>query len=57
MVYTFFDKKSALFSDKSVSGSGVNIPLEYKEQLAEELHKPVVKKLKKKVYSGFKDNK
>ena len=57
MVYTFFDKKSALLSDKSVSGSGVNIPLEYKEQLAEELHKPVVKKLKKKVYSGFKDNK
>ena len=26
MVYKFFDKKSALLPDKSVSGSGVNIP-------------------------------
>ena len=37
MVYNFFDKKS----DKSVSGSGVNIPLEFNEQLAEELQKPI----------------
>ena len=49
MVYTFFDKKS--------TGSGVNIPSEFNEQLAEELHKPIIRKLKKrKVYSGFKDN-
>ena len=33
MVYKFFDKKS--------KGSGVNIPLEFNEQLAEELHKPI----------------
>ena len=26
MIYKFFDKKSALLPDKSVSGSGVNIP-------------------------------
>ena len=26
------------------------------EQLAEELHKPIIRKLKKKVYSAFKDN-
>ena len=38
MVYKFFDKKSALLPDKSVSGSGVNIPLEFYKQLAEELH-------------------
>ena len=44
MVYTFFDKTSALLPDKSVSGSGVNIPLECNEQLAEELHKPIIKK-------------
>ena len=42
MVYKFFDKKSASLTDKSVSGSGVNIPLEFNEQLAEELHKPVI---------------
>ena len=42
IVYKFFDKKSASLTDKSVSGSGVNIPLEFNEQLAEELHKPVI---------------
>ena len=57
MVDTFFDKKSASLTDKSVSGSGVNIPLEFNEQLAKELHKPIIKEFKKiKVYSGFKDN-
>ena len=57
MVDTFFDKKSASLTDKSVSGSGVNIPLEFNEQLAKELHKPFIKEFKKrKVYSGFKDN-
>ena len=49
MVYKLFDKKS--------KGGGVNIPLEFNEQLAEELHKPIIRKFKKrKVYSGFKDN-
>ena len=44
----FFDKKSA--------GSGINIPLEFNEQLAKELHKPITRKFKKrKVYSGFRD--
>ena len=33
MVYKFFDKKS--------TGSGINIPLEFNEQLANELHKPI----------------
>ena len=47
MVYKFFDKKTA--------GSGVkSIP--QNEQLAEELHKPIIKKFKKrKVYSIFKN--
>ena len=47
MVYKFFDKKSM--------GSGVakSSPL----ILADELHKPVIKKInKRKVYSQFKDN-
>ena len=57
MVYKCFDKKSASLSDKSELGSGVNIPLEFNEQLAKELHKPIIRKFKKrKVYSGFKDN-
>ena len=34
-----------------------NIPLEFNEQLAEELHKPIVTSFKKRtVYSRFKDN-
>ena len=34
MVYKFFDKKCASLPDQSVSVSGVNIPLEFNEQLA-----------------------
>ena len=57
MFYKFFDKKSTLLTDKSVSGSGVNVPLEFNKLLAKELHKPIIRKFKKrKVYSGFKDN-
>ena len=47
MVYKFFDKKS--------KGSGITNESNY--QLANELHKPIIKKFKKrKVYSPFKDN-
>ena len=47
MVYKLFDKK--------FSGSG--IANEPNCQLANELHKPVMRKLKKrKVYSSFRDN-
>ena len=50
MVYEFFDKKSALL-DKS-KGSGITNEPNY--QLANELHKPVIKKFKKrKAYSSF----
>ena len=50
MVYKFFDKKSA--------GSGVNTKLARQNQrLAEELHKPIIKKFEKRgVHAGFKDN-
>ena len=44
MVYKIFDKKTR---------SGVNV----NEQLAEQLHKPVIKKIKRrKVYPRFKNN-
>ena len=47
MVYKFFDKKS--------KGSGITNEFNY--QLANELHKTIIKKLKKrKVSSSFKDN-
>ena len=49
MVYKFVDKKS--------KGGNINIPLDFNEQLAEELHKPIIRNFKKRtVYSGFKDN-
>ena len=48
MVYKFFDK---------TLGSGANNDIEQNQQLAEELHKPIIRKFKKgRVYSSFKDN-
>ena len=41
----FFEKKSVSLTDKSVSGSRVNIPLDFNEQLAKELHKPIIRKI------------
>ena len=44
MVYKFFDKKT---------GSGIRV----NGQLAEELHKPLIKKFKRRqVYARFKNN-
>ena len=52
MVYKFFDKKYASLTDKSVSGSDVNIEVKHDEQLAEELHKRIIRNFKKRtVYS------
>ena len=52
MVYKFFDIKT--------KGSGVtlaNKSIPQNEQLAEELHKPIIRKCKRReVYSAFKDN-
>ena len=49
MVYKSFDKKS--------KGSGIKNEIKENQQLANELHKPSIKKFKKrKVYSSFKDN-
>ena len=48
MIYKFFDKKS---QESGLANNKENI------QLADELHKPIIRKLKKrKVYSSFKDN-
>ena len=49
IVYKFFDKKS--------KGTGIKNEIKENEQLANELHKPIIGKFKKrKVYSSFKDN-
>ena len=42
MVYNFFDKK--------LTGSGVNIQLKHNEQLAKELHKPIIRNFKKEQF-------
>ena len=48
MVYNYFDKKS---QGKRLANNKENV------QLANELHKPIIKKFnKRKVYSSFKDN-
>ena len=54
MVYKFFDKKSASLDKSKGRGVATNEP---NYQLANELHKPIIIKFKKrKVYSYFKDN-
>ena len=60
MAYKFFDSKVASPDKKSVGSSAKRINTKItpqNEQLAEELHKPIIIKFKKrKVYSAFKDN-
>ena len=48
MVYQCFDKMS--------KGSDVKIEVKHNEQLAEELHKPIIRSLNKTVYLRFKGN-
>ena len=49
IVYKFFDKKS--------KGAGIKNKIKENQQLADELHKPIIRKFKKrKVWSSFKDN-
>ena len=53
MVYKFFDKKS-----KGSGAKQVNIKLTpQNQQLAEELHKSIIRKFgKRKIHASFKDN-
>ena len=55
MVYNFLIKKTAGSGVTTLANKSIkSIP--QNEQLAEELHKPIIRKLKKRVYSQFKDN-
>ena len=65
MVYNFFEKKFALLErsgtlsprDKYASGGAIKNEIISNKELAEELHKPIIRKFKKrKVYSSFIDN-
>ena len=52
MVYKVFDKKT-----KGSGATLANKSIPQNKQLAEELHKPIIRKFKKEnVYSAFKDN-
>ena len=52
MIYNFFDTKASS-PDRKTVGSGINENI----KLANELHKPIIRKFnKRKVYSSFKDN-
>ena len=49
MVYKFFNSKS--------KGAGIKNEIKENQQLANESHKPIIRKFKKrKLYSSFKDN-
>ena len=60
MVYKFFDSKVASPDKKSVGSGAKHVNTKVapqNEQLADELHKPIIRKFKnRKVYSAFKDN-
>ena len=44
MVYKFFDKKSTSVADKYDAGNSIKIETTQNQQLAEELHKPIISK-------------
>ena len=57
MVYQFFDKKSSVMPTNKFTGSNIKNENMSDQQLAEELHKPIIRKLqKRKVHSPFIDN-
>ena len=57
MVYKFFDSKVASPDKKSTARTGSGFKKPSSSILADELHKPIIRKFnKRKVYSQFKDN-
>ena len=51
IVYNFFDKKFASLADKSATRSGIKNKKVSKKELAEELHKPLIKNSRKEKYT------
>ena len=57
MVYKFIDKKAKGKGAITLGNKSAIKSIPQNEQLAEELHKPIIRNFKKtKVYSAFKDN-
>ena len=57
MVYKFFDKKNKVSGVTTHANKSAIKSLFQNEQLAEELHKRIIRNFKKrKMYSEFKDN-
>ena len=58
VVYKVFDKKFSSLADKSLAaGSGFKSAIKQNGKLAEELHKPAIRKFRNcQLYSSFKDN-
>ena len=57
MVYKFFDSNVVSPDKKSVGSGEKHVNIKITPQLAEELHKPIIRIfIKRKVYSTFKDN-
>ena len=57
MVYKCFDKKTKGSGVTMLANKSAIKSIPQNEQLAQELHKPIIRKFKKrKVYSAFKDN-
>ena len=51
MVFKVFDKKSTSLADKSASGSGIINKNISNKELAEKLHKPIIRKFNKENYT------
>ena len=57
MVYRFFDKKTKDSGVTTLANKSAIKSIPQNEQLADELHKPIIRKFRKrKIYSAFKDN-
>ena len=57
IVYKFFDKKTKGSGVTTLANKSATKSTPQNEQLAEEIHKPIIRKFRKrKVYSAFKDN-
>ena len=53
MVYKFFDKNTTSLTCRSAAGSAVKDEIMQNKELAEELHKPIIRKLKTKSTNLF----
>ena len=50
MVYNIFDKKNSATRANKFAGSGIKNDIISNKELADELHKPIIRKLKKRKY-------